>query len=334
MPPRKPPVRVLTTRPPLTRMLAFHRALQADALPTAIALAKQFEVSERTVRRDLDYMRDQLGLPIAWNPSRRGFEYTSAVLDFPGLSIDEGELFALLVAQKTLEAYRGTTLFVKLQRAFERLRGSLSDQISFSSADALASISIRPLGTATVDAAIFDTLTRALVGRRVLRLKRQPLGGEKPVSLTLHPLHLSNVDGAWYLLAQDAATATIRAYNVSRLLEVEALGHRFEPIPNFDPAEYFKASFWVFTTQDAPLQKVVIKFTGLAADLVREREWHPSQKMKDQPKGGLMLTLQLGNLNEISGWILRWGAEAEVVKPAALRKTIEQTAQALVRTYA
>jgi len=90
----------------------------------------------------------------------------------------------------------------------------------------------------------------------------------------------------------------------------------------------------VFTKPDAQLESVVIKFAGLAADLVREREWHPSQKMKDLPKGGLLLTLQLGNLNEISGWILRWGAEAEVVQPAALRKTIEQTAQALVRTYA
>lgn len=314
-------------------MLALHRALQAAELPTATALAKQFEVSERTVRRDLDYMRDQLGLPVAWNPSRRGFEYTAAVLDFPGLTIDEGELFALLVAQKTLEAYRGTTLFVKLQRAFERLRSSLSDQVSFSSADALASISIRPLGTAAVDAVVFDALTRAIVARRVLRLKRQPLGDSKRVSLTLYPLHLSNVDGAWYLLAQDAATATVRAYHVSRILEVEALEHRFEPIPNFDPAEYFKASFGVFTKPDAHLQTVIINFTGLAADLVREREWHPSQKLKELPNGGLQLTLELGNLNEIIGWILRWGAEAEVIQPAALRKIIERTARQLVQAY-
>ena len=89
----------------------------------------------------------------------------------------------------------------------------------------------------------------------------------------------------------------------------------------------------MFTKPDAQLQTIVIKFTGLAADLVREREWHPSQKMKDLPKGGLLLTLRLGNLNEISGWILRWGAEAEVVKPAALREIIGRSARELVKTY-
>ena len=55
--------------------------------------------------------------------------------------------------------------------------------------------------------------------------------------------------------------------------------------------------------------------------------------MRDLPDGGLELRLQLGALAEIERWVLGWGAAAEVIKPAALRKRIEMVALNLITTY-
>ena len=62
----------------------------------------------KTVHRDMEFMRDRLGLPIEYDAARPGYYYTQEVSGFPSLQITEGELFALLVAEKALQQYRGT----------------------------------------------------------------------------------------------------------------------------------------------------------------------------------------------------------------------------------
>jgi predicted DNA-binding transcriptional regulator YafY len=67
-------------------------------------LSVELGVSCRTLLRDLEFMRDRLGLPLAYHPQRWGFHYTRPVQRFPGLAVTEAELFALLVADKAIMA--------------------------------------------------------------------------------------------------------------------------------------------------------------------------------------------------------------------------------------
>ncbi|HTO03584.1 MAG TPA: HTH domain-containing protein, partial [Opitutus sp.] len=57
------------TRPPFVRMLKLHAALQAGRHPNCSKIAREFEVSIKTVQRDFEYMRDQLNLPIEYDPA-------------------------------------------------------------------------------------------------------------------------------------------------------------------------------------------------------------------------------------------------------------------------
>src|SRR6266404_6398331 len=98
----------LHCRPPLQRMLRIHQAIQAGKFPNATKLAKELEVSTKSVHRDLDFMRDRLELPLEWKAGRRGYHYTAKVSTFPAVQISEGELVALVVAEKALQQYRGT----------------------------------------------------------------------------------------------------------------------------------------------------------------------------------------------------------------------------------
>ena len=97
------------SRPPLQRMLRIHRALQSGKYPNAPTLAQDLEVSAKSVHRDLEFMRDRMDLPVEWDIHRRGFYYTQKVDSFPGFQITQGELVALVVAEKALQQYRGTT---------------------------------------------------------------------------------------------------------------------------------------------------------------------------------------------------------------------------------
>ena len=67
--------------------------------------------------------------------------------------------------------------------------------------------------------------------------------------------------------------------------------------------------------------------------LVRERMWHHSQKIKELRDGGLELQLRLGSLEEIERWILSWGDQAEVLEPARLQQRLAEVGRKFVAQY-
>src|SRR5262245_22717170 len=72
-------------RNPTERLLKIHQALAAQRFPNTFRLAKEFEVSPRTIKRDVQWMKDHWDLPIAYNRSRRGYYYSKPVDQFPGV---------------------------------------------------------------------------------------------------------------------------------------------------------------------------------------------------------------------------------------------------------
>ena len=82
------------SRPPLERMMRIHTAIASGKHPNASFLSREFEVSTKTIQRDIDFMRDRMGLPIDYSAQRYGFYYTEPVDSFPTLQITEGALRA------------------------------------------------------------------------------------------------------------------------------------------------------------------------------------------------------------------------------------------------
>lgn len=78
------------SRPPLERMMRIHNAIASGDHPNASSLALEFEVSTKTIQRDIDFMRDRMGLPIEYCARSYGFRYTEPVDAFPTLQITEG----------------------------------------------------------------------------------------------------------------------------------------------------------------------------------------------------------------------------------------------------
>ncbi len=95
----------LHSRPPLERMLRIHQALQAGGFPNASKLARELEVSTKSIHRDIEFMRDRLNLPIEFNKASNGYFYTGEVSGFPTMQMQRRrKITALVVAEKALRA--------------------------------------------------------------------------------------------------------------------------------------------------------------------------------------------------------------------------------------
>ena len=86
-------------------MMAIHEEIKAGKFPNCSKLAAKLEVCVRTVKRDVDFMKFRLDLPVEYDALRYGYFYAKPVDKFPSVAMTEQELFALLVAHKATKHF-------------------------------------------------------------------------------------------------------------------------------------------------------------------------------------------------------------------------------------
>jgi proteasome accessory factor B len=327
-----PPKKALEalTRPPMERMWRIHQILSGGAYPNCTGLSAELEVSAKTVMRDVEFMRDRLGLPLEYDAVKHGFRYTAPVRDFPTMKVSQGEVAALLLAQQSLEQFRGTPFERPLTGAFRKLSQSLGGDMEVAWHELEQALSVRRSGVGLADMQVFDALAKAVTDREEIEFSYHKLAGEKPEKRTVRPYHLGCIEDQWYLFGHDAARGAIRTFALPRVRAVERTGGKFRRPKDFSVGKLLEGSFAVFEGRHA--KPVKILFRGVAARLVAERSWHPSQKIKPQVKHA-ELTMRVGLSPDLVQWILGWGGEAEVLAPAELRQRVARAAAGAAAVY-
>lgn len=310
-------------------MLRIHQAIQSGKFPNASTLARELEVSTKSIHRDIEFMRDRLDLPIEYDPARFGYGYTGEVGAFPTLQITEGELFALLVAEKALQQYRGTSFEKPLLSALRKMEQSLPETISFNLADIEQTISFRTRAEQMLDLEIFDALAKATARRQQIELAYRKPGRPQAEHRTVDPYHLANINGEWYLFAFDHLRKDVRTFVPARIRSVKTTGRTFQPPRKFSLDQRLRGSFGVHSGQGQ--YDVVIQFDSGVADYIREKRWHESQELRDLKDGGVELRLTLSSLSEVERWVLSWGGNARVLRPEELAEAVRQAAQKILR---
>ncbi|MGO8764155.1 MAG: helix-turn-helix transcriptional regulator [Limisphaerales bacterium] len=316
------------SRPPLERMVRIHQAIQSGHFPNASKLAAEIEVATKTIHRDIEFMRDRLNLPIEYNAGRNGYFYAGEVSAFPTMQITEGELFALVVAEKALQQYRGTSFEKPLLSALRKMEQALPDTISLNLADLEQTISFRTRAEPILNLGIFDALAKAVARRQQLEFNYRKPGAKNAEKRIVDPYHLANVNGEWFLYAFDHGRKDFRKFVPTRILEIKPTGKTFERSRKFSLEKELRDSFGVHSGQGE--FEVVLRFSPRAADYIREKKWHESQELRELKGRGVELKLKLSSLVEIERWILSWGGDAKVLKPRELAESIRVAARKML----
>ena len=319
---------VLLSRPPLERMLRIHRAISSGALPNASKLARELEVSAKSIQRDLEFMRDRLNLPLEYDAARHGYYYTEKVASFPALEITEGEFFSLVVAEKALQQYRGTPFEKPLLSAFRKMAASLPDTVTLNLEEFDHAIAFRTTAEPIVALPVFDLLAKATAQRQQISLVYRKPGKSETESRTVDPYQLANINGEWFLFGYDHLRSEVRTFVPSRIVSATRTGRTFLRPRKFSLQKTLKGSFGVVSGKGE--YDVAIHFSEWVADYIREKKWHGSQELIELPDGRLELRLKLSSLSEIKRWILGWAGQAVPVAPAELVDAVKQAAREIL----
>ena len=295
------------------------REIRAEKYPSAPELAERLELSDRTIKRHIEFMRYDLGAPIEYEPSKKGYFYREADWVMPAVRVCEGELFALVVGEQALRGLRNHPLATKLERVFQKIALRLPDEVQVDPHHLASGLSFSPPPVSPPDADLFTELACAARDGRTVEMTYYKLSADEEVERTVDPYALRSFDGEWYLAGHSHETGYVSLFHMSRIREAEQNGDFFNKDEiDFDADEYFGATLGPgHGEEDVPVR---VRFHGWAARYVCEREWHPEQTVEEGEDGTVVVELPAGWLDEAASWVMSFGELAEVLEPDELRE--------------
>ena len=304
---------------------------RVGVLPNCRTLAEGYEVSGRTIQRDIEYLKWQLGAPIEYDQVKHGFFYTEPNYRMPALNISRNDLFAVCIAEKVLQQYEGTPLYSRLSDIFRKLHQSLPDNVTVDPSwlDDRFSYFFEP--APVLDSTTWQKCFEALRMQRTVEFDYQIPGYPEAHRRRVDPYHGVAYQSQWYLVGKCHYKKSVRVFAVSRISNAEVTDDDFFVADDFEFEEYVGEHFGIFRSEDE--YQVRVRFTADAAPYVREREWHASQTVETVEDGGVELSFPVSHLFEVKRWVLSWGAEVEVLSPDELIEMVRTDLETASRRY-
>ncbi|WP_067713193.1 helix-turn-helix transcriptional regulator [Nocardia yamanashiensis] len=249
------------------RMLDLLTQLQTGRRWTGEELAARLAVSPRTIRRDVERLRDY-GYPVTTRPGPSGFYQLVAGRTLPPLVLDDDEAVATLVALTVLGATTGdqrTDIGVAADRAFGKLDQFLPKRLRPRVSALRETLEAAPEPTPLVDPEALATLALAAAHRELVTFDYTGAAGST-ARRRVEPYRQVHLHLRWYLLAWDVERADWRTFRLDRISGIQSTAASFtpRPLPDRSAADYLRAEL------TAPRHRAVLTVAAPAA-LVADR---------------------------------------------------------------
>lgn len=290
-------------------------------------------VSPATLKRDLKYLREQLGTPIEYDAFDRTYriEGTShrTRQELPGLWFSEPELLALAFATRLIEEIDPQAKMApRLDLVIQRIEPLLSREGA--QARLLDRVRLVMPGKREVDSQAFDAVATALMQRRRVRLcyrtRSRNSTGQRDVSPQRLVFHKT-----WYLDAWCHKAGELRRFALDAIESARSLDTPAQEIALAQIERLFDGAYGAFPGE--PNRWATLLFSASAAQWVERETWHPMQRRRKLADGSLELVLPYREPTELVMDILRHGDQVEVLGDDSLLATIRNRVRALASRY-
>ena len=314
------------------RYLWFHGRVRALRYPNATTLAERFYISPKTAQRDIEFMRDRLLAPLEYIAAERGYRYTDASYELPGLCIGAEELTALLVAYRLASTIPDKRLKRSCATILKRILIHHGVGEGISMEDLEEKVSVKNIVYSRADGRVFHQVLEHLLHARPLCIEYYSPHRDETTRRDILPLHLLHYMGTWHIIAHCGMKNDLRDFVVSRIKSLEPSERRLEtPFSSAQVKAYMRRNFGIMNSSESAL--VSLRFKPRSAAWVAEQEWHPAQESFREPDGALILTFPVADFREVRREILKHGTAVEVLAPEELRQEVKAEIEAMAKMY-
>ena len=323
--------------PKMTRLMKLAAMLRENRFPNHTKLqralrrldpAGTYTVSQKTIQRDVQYLKDVYDAPIAFDNGKRGYYLTDQNWEFEVPQLDGDEMRAVTLGARLAETIMPEPVASEIQSAAETL---LCRNPSGLDANATLISLVAQGARIPVGPEIFTEVFNAWQTRRGLSVKyRKAMSGET-ADYVLEPQVLSFCEGLWYvkavIISQNGETMperTIRTLALNRIESAAVHPGHFKPDMRLIE-EVNEGGLFNFPTID----EVVLRFTDYAVPYAREN--YDPALIEEQPDGSLLVTVYDAIDFKIINLVLNEGGAVQVVSPKELAEKVIEQAKRVIK---
>ncbi|POX47324.1 DNA-binding transcriptional regulator [Streptomyces sp. Ru71] len=297
------------------RLLRLLSLLQAHREWSGPDLAERLGVSPRTVRRDVDRLRE-LGYPVNATPGTGGGYQLGAGAELPPLLLDDDEAVAVAVGLRTAAGQGVEGIGETSVRALAKLEQVLPARLRrrVSALNAFTVPVLRGPGHAAVDPALLTELAHLCRDAEQLRFEYRAHDGATS-RRTVEPHRLVCAERRWYLVAWDVERADWRTFRVDRITPKPPHGPRFTP--RTPPAEDLAAYVSQGVSTRVYAAHATVRLLVPLAEAADRLSPFAGTLEPDGP-GACLLRTGAGSLDVMVIHVMMLGVPFEVVEPAEL----------------
>jgi len=306
---------------------------------TLYDLARVFDVSTRTVRRYLREVEREFEFdPVPKGGGVRRWRIRASEMPRK-IALRRTQAYALLAARRIFEPMKGSAWFEEIDRALNDLlgiarRAGRGPNAGMADARLEERFLYLPFAPKNYQQKMdeFDDLYQCVSDLKPLTLRYRSAGKNTEEKITVHPYAMVLHKDSIYCVGYHVERGEIRTLVLDRMRDTEiANTERFTLPDTFSIDEYFQGELGIWRSSEK--HKVVIEFDAPAAEYVKMRTVHPSQKLVNLQGGGVRLTMTIGNLTQVASWVLEWGKRAKVLEPALLVQRVQDELAGALSQY-
>ncbi len=295
-------------------------------------IEEDLEISHATFKRDIEYLRDRLNVPIVWSRERAAYvlDPKAEQAELPGVWFSPSEIYALLEIDHLLGTLGGGGLARQLAPLRARLSALLESK-DHGHSEIRRRIRVLALGSRRVNRDVFEALSLGLLTRKQVFIRHLKRGDGGVTERTVSPQRLVHYRYNWYLDAWCHVRKDLRTFAVDAIRQARVEEAPAREVPDAELDRVLGAGYGIFA--GAETETAVLRFTPDSARWVADEVWHSKQLGRIEADGSYVLELPYSREHELVMDLLRHGAGVEVLAPPALRERVASELAAAAHQY-
>jgi predicted DNA-binding transcriptional regulator YafY len=309
------------------RLVAMVTYLQGRRIVRAEELSAHFEVSLRTVYRDVAAL-SEAGVPVV---GEAGVGYSLVKgYHLPPVMFTAEEAMALAMGEDLVKQFTDQSLATPMATALLKIRSVLSrdhqddlDRLGAATAiEGRCSVSGRP------DQRTLLPLQQAIISRRVVRLRYRARDGQE-TERSVEPMGVVYYGDAWYLVSWCRLRDDYRHLKLVRIADLQVTGERFTPRANFILREHLDGGLGNM----APF-RVRVWFAERVLERARRESFVRFSQEEPGNDGGRIVTFATYSIEWLARWLVSFAGDAEAIDPPELRQLVVKYAESVLEKHA
>jgi predicted DNA-binding transcriptional regulator YafY len=292
---------------------------------TIKAMAEEYEVSERTIQRDLEAL-EAAGYPLVDEEDstssckEKRWRLIQSFNHLPPIPMTREEAFAVLAAAQTMRGLDKTPIGEAFRSVLTKLRKAIKPlelEMTTLSGTYIDDPDIERNYAGHRDT--INLLLKALHRRQLLDIRYHAAHTDEVTERTVAPLCFWKSGGELYLIAHCYMRNAPRSFRVDRFVSVKPSAEKLPWPEGFDPVNFLRHSFgpWVGEPKE-----VVLEFPVSGKDHFDKVQIHPTQQIRTLKGGGVEVRLKVAPSLNLAQWLAGFGRDVRVVAPPELREWV------------